>query len=68
MTRRSACWTSCQVAPASALAVAVGASYYSYVRGTGAGVLVRGGLPRAYFLGVENAQWLSEVVGIAVSY
>jgi hypothetical protein len=34
------------------LAVAIGASYYSYVRGTGSGVLVRGGLPRAYFLGV----------------
>ena len=31
------------------LAVAVGAAYYSYVRSTGSGVLVRGGLPRAYF-------------------
>jgi len=29
------------------LAVASGAAYYSYVRSTGAGVLVRGGLPRA---------------------
>lgn len=38
------------------LAVAVGASYYSYVRGTGAGVLVRGGLPRAYFLGVDSPE------------
>jgi len=38
------------------LAVSVGAAYYSYVRGTGAGVLVRGGLPRAYFLGVEGAE------------
>ena len=28
------------------LAVAVGAAYYSYVRATGAGLLVRGGLPR----------------------
>ncbi len=37
------------------LAVSVGAAYYSYVRGTGAGVLVRGGLPRAYYLGVESA-------------
>jgi hypothetical protein len=37
------------------LAVSVGAAYYSYVRGTGAGVLVRGGLPRAYFLGVEGS-------------
>ncbi len=33
------------------LAVAVGAAYYSYVRSTGAGLIVRGGLPRAYFLG-----------------
>jgi molecular chaperone DnaK (HSP70) len=30
------------------LAVSVGAAYYSYVRSTGAGLLVRGGLPRAY--------------------
>ncbi len=37
------------------LAVAIGAAYYGYVRGTGAGVLVRGGLPRAYYLGVESA-------------
>jgi hypothetical protein len=34
------------------LAVAVGASYYSYVRTTGQGLLVRGGLPRAYFVGL----------------
>src|SRR5258706_3847305 len=33
------------------LAVAVGAAYYSYIRATGAGLLVRGGLPRAYFIG-----------------
>ncbi len=32
------------------LAVAVGAAYYSYVRSTGAGLLVRGGLPRAYYI------------------
>ena len=38
------------------LAVAVGAAYYCYVRGTGNGVLVRGGLPRAYFLGIEAEQ------------
>jgi len=39
------------------LAVAVGAAYYSYVKATGAGLLVRGGLPRAYYVGVgeENA-------------
>ena len=32
------------------LAVAVGAAYYSYVRSTGAGLLVRGGLPRTYYI------------------
>lgn len=37
------------------LAVAAGAAYYCYVRGGGSGVLVRGGLPRAYFLGVGGA-------------
>ncbi len=37
------------------LAVAIGASYYSYVRSTGSGVLVRGGLPRAYFLGLHDS-------------
>ena len=36
------------------LAVAVGAAYYCYVRSTGAGLMVRGGLPRAYFIGVEG--------------
>src|SRR5690349_17680599 len=36
------------------LAVAVGAAYYSYVRATGAGLLVRGGLPRAYFIGLAG--------------
>lgn len=36
------------------LAVAVGASYYSYVRSTGAGLIVRGGLPRSYYLGVAS--------------
>jgi molecular chaperone DnaK (HSP70) len=34
------------------LAVSVGAAYYSYVRSTGAGLIVRGGLPRAYFIGI----------------
>ncbi len=38
------------------LAVAMGAAYYSYVRASGSGVLVRGGLPRAYFLGVQGAE------------
>ncbi len=36
------------------LAVAIGAAYYSYVRASGSGVLVRGGLPRAYFLGLHD--------------
>ncbi|HWB99988.1 MAG TPA: Hsp70 family protein, partial [Bryobacteraceae bacterium] len=34
------------------LAVSAGAAYYSYVRTTGSGILVRGGLPRTYFLDV----------------
>ncbi|HEY7391579.1 MAG TPA: Hsp70 family protein [Bryobacteraceae bacterium] len=34
------------------LAVARGAAYYSYVRTTGSGVLVRGGLPRTYYIGL----------------
>ena len=38
------------------LAVAVGAAYYSYVRATGAGLLVRGGLPRAYFIGLGGGE------------
>jgi len=36
------------------LAVAVGSAYYSYAKTTGSGVLVRGGLPRAYFIGVDQ--------------
>jgi molecular chaperone DnaK (HSP70) len=38
------------------LAVAVGAAYYSYVRSTGAGLLVRGGLPRAYYIETSSPQ------------
>ena len=34
--------------------VAVGASYYSYVRSTGAGLIVRGGLPRAYYIAIGD--------------
>jgi hypothetical protein len=34
------------------LAVARGAAYYSYARSTGSGVLVRGGLPRTYYIGL----------------
>jgi molecular chaperone DnaK (HSP70) len=37
------------------LAVAVGAAYYANAKSTGTGVLVRGGLPRAYFIGVGEA-------------
>src|SRR5438067_2494106 len=37
------------------LAVATGAAYYSYVRSTGSGILVRGGLPRAYYIGIGDA-------------
>lgn len=36
------------------LAVATGAAYYSYVKSTGAGVLVRGGLPRTYYIGIGS--------------
>ena len=38
------------------LAVAVGAAYYSYVKATGAGLLVRGGLPRSYYVGIGDNQ------------
>ena len=38
------------------LAVAVGAAYYSYVRSTGAGLIVRGGLPRSYYLGLAGTK------------
>jgi len=38
------------------LAVAVGAAYYSHVRATGQGLLVRGGLPRAYFIGLGGGE------------
>lgn len=34
------------------LAVATGAAYYSYARSSGSGVLVRGGLPRTYYIGI----------------
>ncbi|MFL6450839.1 MAG: Hsp70 family protein [Bryobacteraceae bacterium] len=36
------------------LAVSLGAAYYSYVRASGSGVLVRGGLPRAYYIGLQD--------------
>jgi molecular chaperone DnaK (HSP70) len=37
------------------LAVARGAAYYSYARSTGSGVLVRGGLPRTYYIALGEA-------------
>lgn len=40
------------------LAVAQGAAYYAHVRGGGKGILVRGGLPRAYYIGTGEAQSL----------
>lgn len=36
------------------LAVAVGAAYYNYVRATGAGLIVRGGLPRSYYVELDS--------------
>jgi molecular chaperone DnaK (HSP70) len=36
------------------LAVAVGAAYYSFARATGAGVVIRGGLPRTYYIGTRS--------------
>jgi molecular chaperone DnaK (HSP70) len=44
------------------LAVAAGAAYYSYVRSTGAGLLVRGGLPRTYYLGIDGPEGKIRVV------
>jgi molecular chaperone DnaK (HSP70) len=38
------------------LAVAVGAAYYSFARSSGTGVLVRGGLPRAYYIGIGDQE------------
>jgi hypothetical protein len=43
------------------LAVSVGAAYYSYVRSTGAGLLVRGGLPRSYFIETAGAEEGSQI-------
>jgi len=47
------------------LAVAVGAAYYSYVRTTGAGLLVRGGLPRTYFIATESDATRTRTVCLA---
>jgi molecular chaperone DnaK (HSP70) len=37
------------------LAVARGAAYYGYVRGSGSGIRIRGGTAMAYYVGVESA-------------
>jgi len=42
------------------LAVAVGAAYYSYVRSTGVGLVVRGGLPRAYYIGLDGGKAVTQ--------
>jgi molecular chaperone DnaK (HSP70) len=38
------------------LAVATGAAYHCYVRATGSGLLVRGGLPRTYYVGIAGEE------------
>jgi len=43
------------------LAVAAGAAYYNFARSTGAGLVVRGGLPRAYYIGLEAGEKLKAV-------
>ena len=43
------------------LAVAVGAAYYNYVRSTGAGLVIRGGLPRTYYIGLEGGDGIRAV-------
>ena len=43
------------------LAVAVGAAYYSYVRATGEGLVVRGGLPRTYYIGLDAGKAVTVV-------
>ncbi len=47
------------------LAVAIGAAYYSNVRTTGVGVLVRGGLPRAYYIEIGSADETLRTVCLA---
>ncbi|HBY62485.1 MAG TPA: molecular chaperone DnaK [Solibacterales bacterium] len=43
------------------LAVAVGAAYYSYAKTSGAGVIVRGGLPRSYYIGLDAGETVRTV-------
>jgi uncharacterized protein DUF3731 len=42
------------------LAVATGAAYHCYVRATGSGLLVRGGLPRTYYVGISGEETANE--------
>jgi len=48
------------------LAVALGAAYYSYVRASGSGVLVRGGLPRAYYIGLQDSSATSAIQAVCL--
>jgi len=48
------------------LAVALGAAYYSYVRASGSGVLVRGGLPRAYYIGLQDNSATSAIQAVCL--
>ncbi len=49
-----------------ALAVAIGAAYYSYARSTGSGVIVRGGLPRAYYLGLQDSSSTTAIPAVCL--
>jgi hypothetical protein len=49
-----------------ALAVAIGAAYYSYARSTGSGIIVRGGLPRAYYLGLQDTSATEEIPAVCL--
>jgi hypothetical protein len=46
------------------LAVAVGAAYYNYVRSTGAGLVVQGGLPRSYYIELESTKEVTRAVTV----
>jgi molecular chaperone DnaK (HSP70) len=46
------------------LAVAVGAAYYNYVRSTGAGLVVQGGLPRSYYIELESNKEVTRAVTV----
>jgi hypothetical protein len=46
------------------LAVAVGAAYYNYVRSTGAGLVVQGGLPRSYYIELDSTPEFSRAITV----